>query len=116
MTDDAPAHDALEGFPLSPQQRHAWDRLSDGAEVTLQLRVTGASADDIREAVAQTVGQFEILRTTVERLPGMAAPLQVIHDELPVVWQAEGERDGGPGIQAGLERVGNDDRRCFKLC
>ena len=76
----------LEGFPLSPQQLHAWtlSARTDGrpfyAVGALQL---GGPLDQgaLEKALQQTVAAHEILRTTFRTLPGMTLPLQVISDK-----------------------------------
>ena len=69
---------------MSPQQRHLW-RLQLGSTPFLakcQIAITG---DLDRQALVtgfnRLVGQFEILRTSLQRIPGMPAPLQVIAEE-----------------------------------
>ncbi|MGI9175971.1 MAG: condensation domain-containing protein, partial [Rhodothermales bacterium] len=66
----------LEGFPLSPQQHHAWTLRAD-ADGRL-FHATGAFQIDgpldratLEEALQQTIAQHEILRTTFRTLPGM---------------------------------------------
>ena len=123
MTDDAPASDALEGFPLSPQQRRAWADNPDAA-TEIRLRVAGASDEAVRGALATLVGRFEVLRTTFPKLPGMSAPLQVVHDGAQITWDARDLRDGGSlddlagaarqpaggsALRAGLGRVSDDE-------
>ena len=123
MTEDSAAHDALEGFPLSPQQRHAWARRPD-ATTEIRLRVAGADEIEVRDALAALVSRFEILRTTFPRLPGMAAPLQAIHDDVPITWESRDLREDGSldalaeavrepveglGLRAGFGRVSDDE-------
>ena len=123
MTDDVSASGALEGFPLSPQQRQARAYGSDDT-TEIRLRVTGADDDAIRKALSTLVGRLEILRTTFPKLPGMAAPLQAVHDEAHVEWTTRDLRDGGSlddlagaipqpassaGLHAGLGRLSDDE-------
>src|SRR4051794_16278109 len=73
----------LEGYSLSPQQRHLWllqqadQRAPYLARCT--IRIDGALDSRLLvTALQQIVAQHEILRTTFQHLPGMTTPLQVI--------------------------------------
>ena len=75
----------LEGFRLSPQQKHLW--LLQESEKLLPYRVQCAviitgnlNIEILRTALQNLVNQYEILRTNFYCLPGMAVPLQVIAD------------------------------------
>lgn len=75
----------IEGFRLSPQQKHVWLlQQSENASpycVQCAVLITGQMNIDIFKTVLQsTVNQHEILRTTFSCLPGMTIPLQVIGD------------------------------------
>ncbi|MEM9271690.1 MAG: amino acid adenylation domain-containing protein, partial [Cyanobacteria bacterium P01_F01_bin.143] len=73
----------LEGFRLSPQQKHLWT-LQQGKSlspyrVQYAVQITGNLNLEVLETVLQSiVNQHEILRTNFNCLPGMSLPLQVI--------------------------------------
>jgi len=73
----------IEGFQLSPQQRDVW-RHQRGGEwhvcwAVLRVNRRGEPAQ-LRRAVEQLLGRYEILRTRFCDLPGLAYPLQTIGD------------------------------------
>ena len=75
----------LEGFRLSPQQKHLW--ISQQSENILPLRVQCAvtvegnlNFEVLKTALQNIVNQYEILRTSFNCFPGMTVPLQVITD------------------------------------
>ncbi|HEV7374984.1 MAG TPA: condensation domain-containing protein, partial [Pyrinomonadaceae bacterium] len=78
----------VEGFRLSPQQEHLW--LLQQSEAGMPARVTCAveikgnlDSATLELAIEKTIARHEILRTTFQRLQGMAAPLQVVADSTP---------------------------------
>ena len=78
----------IQGFRLSPQQRHLWALLPmEGAgayRASCTVHLTGEpDADRLERALAEVVGRHEILRTVFQSLPGMGEPLQVILAEAP---------------------------------
>src|SRR5918992_38137 len=75
----------IEGFRLSPQQKHLW--LLQQGEESLPYRVSCAvliegdlHMEVFKAALERVVNRHEILRTTFRCLPGMTIPLQVIAD------------------------------------
>lgn len=77
----------IEGFRLSPQQRHLWSlqHLDANPPYRVQgmLLCEGDLKIDILEAALQRIiARHEILRTTFRALPGMSTPLQVICDRI----------------------------------
>jgi amino acid adenylation domain-containing protein/FkbM family methyltransferase len=73
----------LAGFRLSPQQRRLWAEGqrhgSDWQRVLATVVIEGdLDRDALRAAIADVVGQHEILRTRFHTLPGAAFPLQVV--------------------------------------
>ncbi|HEY9662090.1 MAG TPA: amino acid adenylation domain-containing protein, partial [Allocoleopsis sp.] len=76
---------ALQGFPLSPQQKRLWQLQSATSSspyrVEAVIEIQGPlKLDRLRTALEQVVARHEILRTTFPMLPGMVLPLQVISD------------------------------------
>ena len=96
---------AVEGFRLSPQQKHLWTLHQDGSGQS--YRVQGAiliegnlSAEVLEKAVQQVVTRNEILRTVFHRRPGMKTPFQIVSDQATWSWQDVDHR----GLSA-LEQV-----------
>ncbi len=86
--------ETVEGFRLSPQQRRLWSlQRQDGAAVyrtQCAIAIEGeANPDRLRRAMEAIVERHEILRTTFRRLPGMGAPLQVVHENLPIAFEEQ---------------------------
>jgi len=74
---------SLEGYRLSPQQRHLWllqqEDYSAAYSTVCLVRVTGRlKLASLESAVRSVVQRQEILRTKFRLLPGMTTPLQVI--------------------------------------
>jgi len=75
----------VEGFRLSPQQRHLWELQRDAGSGPYQSQCTilieGAlDVELLRSALAMLVRRHEILRTTFQTPAEDAAPVQVIHE------------------------------------
>ena len=75
----------VEGFRLSPQQRHVWSLQQVSAfpiyQVLSTISINGnLSAEILERAVADVVRRHEILRTTFQRPSGIKIPFQVISD------------------------------------
>ena len=92
----------IEGFRVSAQQHHLWRLWREGVEG----RVFGAALflgemDEgaLREALRELLERNEILRTTLQTLPGVEVPLQVIGEpagpDLREAWAGEGEDAAG---------------------
>jgi hypothetical protein len=84
----------LQGFELSPQQKHIWRLGQRDVETTYRSRclfaVTGELDPEILAMVLRiVVERHESLRTRFELLPGMAQPLQVISTEADFVYVCE---------------------------
>lgn len=101
------------GFRLSPQQRLRW--LAELPPPVLVLDING-SLDTVRlrSTLESLVARHESLRTELQPAPGLATPLQVIHDrdtagqrvhfELNDGTPTSNNRDGQSGIIAQLIR------------
>jgi amino acid adenylation domain-containing protein/non-ribosomal peptide synthase protein (TIGR01720 family) len=88
----------IEGFRLSPQQRHVWLLQQTQAQQPYVARcaITIDGPLDVpalKAALARVVGQHEILRTTFHSLPGMQLPLQVIAETTQVAIQEHDLRE-----------------------
>ncbi|MDQ3918841.1 MAG: AMP-binding protein, partial [Acidobacteriota bacterium] len=77
--------EVVEGYRLSPQQEHVWSS-SGGAGggafcARAAIRIEGELDEGrLASALRAVIDRHEILRTSFQRLPGMDAPLQVIHE------------------------------------
>ena len=74
----------IEGFRLSPQQRRLWQLQSNDSAVyktQAVISIEGAlQPQNLATALEKVIQQHEILRTSFQRRPEMALPVQVIHD------------------------------------
>jgi amino acid adenylation domain-containing protein/non-ribosomal peptide synthase protein (TIGR01720 family) len=71
----------IEGYRLSPQQKHLWLLGQSERSAACVVRIDGElNPDLLQEAIRQVVERFEILRTTFKLLPGMTIPVQIISD------------------------------------
>jgi len=82
-------NNTLQGFRLSPQQRHLWslqqDSLAYQSQCTILLE--GKLNPEVFKSALQTVvNRYEIFRTTFHRLPGMKVPIQVVGDSSIPSW------------------------------
>src|SRR5262249_41787715 len=84
--------DVLQGYRLSPQQRHLWMVLRDGRNESYQTKCAVAikgrlDSRLLKTAVWNVMACHEILRTTFQCLPGMTIPVQVIRESGEISWQ-----------------------------
>ena len=90
--------EVIEGYRLSPQQRHLWRLLHQDAapyRSTLALVASGGvDTEALVRAVRLAVERHEVLRTTFAQAPGMATAVQVIEEEARV---EVSEREVGEG-------------------
>jgi NRPS condensation-like uncharacterized protein len=78
--------DVIEGFRLSPQQRHLWSLQQAGNELPYRAQcavlIEGSLDLEVLKAVLRDVAdQYEILRTTFRCPHGTDIPLQVVNKE-----------------------------------
>ncbi|MEL7407802.1 MAG: amino acid adenylation domain-containing protein, partial [Cyanobacteria bacterium J06558_2] len=83
--------ETLQGFQLSPQQKHLWSGQQDN-NITLSqaiIEVTGkVDLIVLRAAIQKIVDRQEILRTNFYRKSGVSIPFQVIAETRDVFWQS----------------------------
>ncbi|HLM56810.1 MAG TPA: amino acid adenylation domain-containing protein [Pyrinomonadaceae bacterium] len=103
--------EVVEGFQLSPQQKHLWSLCGDDRATVYRSQCgvrLGGRLDKraLREAVENVVRRHEILRTSFHRLPGMDVPLQIINEPaaVTIVETDLGGMDA-PGQEAELEAL-----------
>ena len=79
----------LQGFRLSPQQKHLWlleqDSLAYRAQCAIQIE-GNIDAKVLKQTLEQIVARHEILRTLFYRKPGIKIPIQVIADQGKISW------------------------------
>jgi amino acid adenylation domain-containing protein len=74
---------ALQGFAISPEQHRTWlQQEADGAAARYRaecaVAVSGLAREQVSAALADAARRHEILRTRLERMPGLLVPVQVI--------------------------------------
>jgi amino acid adenylation domain-containing protein len=78
------SQDVIQGFRLSPQQKHLWSLQQESRAYQAQSVVSLEGTLDtpaLEEAIGRIVARQEILRTSFEFLPGMRTPVQVVSEE-----------------------------------
>ncbi|MBD2128004.1 amino acid adenylation domain-containing protein [Microcoleus sp. ZQ-A2] len=79
----------LQGFRLSPQQKHLWllqqDSLAYCASCAIQIE-GNLNVQALKSALNQIVNRHESLRTTFHRQPGIKIPIQVIAESGTLSW------------------------------
>lgn len=79
----------LEGFRLSPQQKHLWllqqDSLAYRASCAIQIE-GNLNVEALKLTLNQIVNRHESLRTTFHRQPGIKIPIQVIAESGTLTW------------------------------
>jgi thioester reductase-like protein/amino acid adenylation domain-containing protein len=79
----------LEGFRLSPQQKHLWllqqNSLAYRASCAIQIE-GNLNVEALKSALNQIVNRHENLRTTFHRQPGIKIPIQVIAESGTLSW------------------------------
>lgn len=79
----------INGFRLSPQQKHLWHLQKDSHAYAVQgaIAIEGnINTAILKVALYQVINRHEILRTNFLRPQGIATPLQVIADDSKFVW------------------------------
>jgi amino acid adenylation domain-containing protein len=79
--------ETVEGYPLSPQQRHTWllqqDDRSTPYRALCVVSIEGEiDKSELKAALDDAVDKNEILRTTFQCFPEMILPVQVITDSV----------------------------------
>jgi uncharacterized protein YfeS len=79
----------IEGFRLSPQQRHLWllqrSTRNPVYQILGEVEITGKLEPRLLKAALNAISRrHEILRTTFQYVPGMGIPVQVINDDVEV--------------------------------
>src|SRR5882724_7319392 len=81
---------ALEGFSLSPQQKHLWLLQQNSEAYRSQCAISlegNLNPNALRQSLERLVSRHEILRTSFLRRPGMKIPFQVITNDTTLPWR-----------------------------
>ncbi|GAB1539475.1 hypothetical protein NUACC21_21420 [Scytonema sp. NUACC21] len=98
------ANKIVQGFQLSPQQKHLWllqaNELSQPYRCFCAIQIEGnLNIEALKKALYNIINRHDILRTNFDCLPGMAIPLQVIADtSIPLIHEYD-LRDLEPQLQ-----------------
>lgn len=95
----------LEGFRLSPQQRHLWllQQDSEAYRASCAIQIEGnLNVEALKTALKQIVDRHESLRTTFHRQPGIKIPIQVIAESGTLSWN-----------QANLEKLNFQEQSAY---
>jgi amino acid adenylation domain-containing protein len=99
----------VEGFRLSPQQRHLWEQGRDQPAFRAQCAVSLKGTLDVealKTASRWVAARHEILRTRFRQRVGLKAPLQVIEAEPAPAWSEVDLRGfAGPELSSALGRA-----------
>ncbi|HEU4712843.1 MAG TPA: amino acid adenylation domain-containing protein [Pyrinomonadaceae bacterium] len=97
----------LQGFRVSPQQRHLWlvqEANSSAYHARCAALIEGElDVDALRMAVETVVQRHEILRTVFARTPGVKVPLQVVTEKAEFQWS-----ETNPTFDGELEALAGD--------
>jgi amino acid adenylation domain-containing protein/non-ribosomal peptide synthase protein (TIGR01720 family) len=80
----------IEGYRLSPQQKHLWMLQQHGLSYSAQCAILlegELDTERLEESVRRVIDQCEILRTDFRLLPQLMTPVQVIADKGELVWR-----------------------------
>lgn len=92
----------LEGFRLSPQQKHFWSLQSNSFAYRAQCAILlegKLQVEILKEAVQQVVNRHQILRTKFHLKPGIIIPMQVISESSNPSWHTSNLSDLTPQQQ-----------------
>ncbi|ELS00500.1 amino acid adenylation enzyme/thioester reductase family protein [Xenococcus sp. PCC 7305] len=81
--------ETLQGFRLSPQQKHLWQSQQNNRIRFAQAAIKIAGAVDLQilqTAIQKVVDRQEILRTNFNQRSGISIPLQVIAESNKISW------------------------------
>ncbi len=95
--------EVIDGFRLSPQQKHLWQLQQGSPAYRAQCAVLLKGVlrpENLQKALSEVVERHEIFRTTYRCLPGMAIPLQVVAETVTPVWSVIDLRESEAQQQA----------------
>ena len=100
--------DVVEGFRLSPQQKHLW-LLQESGSLPFRSHYAaliegGVDAEALRAGLELAVSRNEILRTTFRCLSGLTLPLQIVEEAASPSWEERDLRQLAPAQRDGALR------------
>ena len=99
----------IEGYRLSPQQKHLWLLGQSERSATCAVRIDGElNPDLLQQAIRQVVERFEILRTTFKLLPGMTIPVQIISDRPDIEFHTHDHNEDAVFVNAAERKIDYD--------
>ncbi len=106
---------SIQGFRLSPQQRHLWLLQNDGRAAAVQSLVSlvgSLRVASLEEAFRRLADRHETLRTAFRRPQGLKIPFQVIAERAQVSWRtADLSHLGGEERTAALVDLAAEEMR-----
>src|ERR1051325_7986564 len=115
----------VEGYRLSPQQKHLWLQESTAGSRRVQcvVRITGrVDLSALKAAWVELIRRHEILRTAFVSVPGVELPLQVIREQVQAellvrevrvweeLWRRPFDYESGEVVRARLVQVGEAEQ------
>jgi len=84
----------IEGYRLSPQQKHLWTLQQKGLRHQAQCSILLEGAVDfarLEDSIRRVIDKFEILRTSFKLLPQLTIPVQVLEERGELLWNISSE-------------------------
>src|ERR1041385_6160090 len=112
----------VEGYRLSPQQKHLWlhETAAGSRRVQCAVRITGrVDLSALKAAWVELIRRHEILRTAFVSVPGVELPLQVIREQVDaelaegvwvLLWRPPFDYESGEVSRARLVQVGEGEQ------
>ena len=96
----------IEGYRLSPQQKHLWLLGQSERSAVCTVRIDGElNPGLLQQAIQQVVERFEILRTTFKLLPGMTIPVQIISDRADIEFHTHDHDEDAVFVNAAERKI-----------
>src|SRR5262245_54046672 len=111
-------HEAIEGYRLSPQQKHVWLLQKTGLVFRSQCAVLlegDIGPDLFKNSFQKVVHRHEILRTVFRCMPGVDIPIQVITEDAALNYQEIDLTHCAAGDQEAVIDKHFYEQRCIPL-
>jgi len=109
----------IEGYRLSPQQRRVWQLQQDSQAYKAQCAILiegDLDSKALEEALKKIVRKHEILRTTLDWIPGQSTPIQVILKNPSLPWRTVDLSDRKPkSLDIVVDDLFREEARPFEL-
>lgn len=101
--------DASHQYRASPRQLQEWQLRDRRRSAQVEIELTGAvDRDKLRSALDRVVARHEVLRTSLERPPGLRSPVQAVAATGRVDWDGEDGSAGSAVVSTRLTTPGSD--------